>query len=73
MNNADLVAVLKTVPETTLEILVMAQEATLPDGSVDFEGIMVQEGRLILAEAEARIQAHRATRIGKEVKSKMRG
>ena len=73
MNNADLVAILKTVPRTTLEILVMAQEATLPDGSVDFGSITIQDGRLILAAAEARIHAQRAARIGREVKWKMRG
>ena len=73
MKNPALIALLKRAPKTTLDILEMPQEATLPDGSVDFDAIVVQEARLAVAATEAQIQARGAERIAKGVTWKMRG
>ena len=73
MKNEDLMGVLREAPRISLEILQMAQEATLPDGSIDFEAIAAQEARLARAATQAKAEARAAGQLAKGVLWKMRG
>ena len=72
MKHQTLLDLLQEVPRTSLDILKMAQEATRPDGSIDFDAVVAQEDRLTLAASEAQNQARGAQRLAKGVLWKMR-
>lgn len=73
MKNEDLMGVLRETPGISLDILQMAQEATLPDGSIDFDAMAAQEERLARAATQARTEARAAEQLAKGVLWKMQG
>ena len=63
MNPAEVARIFKTIPETRLDLLTMAQEATDPDGSINSQQVLEQPERYERAKAEAFLYRAAANRI----------
>lgn len=69
MTPRELSTVLSRLPETRLEILAIAREATAPDGSIDAARVREDVERFDRAEMESRQYAEATRRIINDLKS----